>query len=527
MFGSLPPGDYAAYLRKSRVDLENESRGAEDTFMNHKRILFEMSKRYNITISEIYQEKPATSGERITERPEMIRLLEDVEEEKWRGILVVEVERLARGDTMDQGIVAQAFKYSNTLIVTPMRTYDPTNPDDEEYFEFGLFMSRREFKTITRRLQGGRAGAVANGKYAGNIAPYGFVRKKLDGPGWTLEPHPEQAPIVELIFALYTDPDPKKRMGTARIANYLNETLKVPTMRNAGWTVATVNGILRNPTYIGNVRWKSRPQVRKKDGKSRPRMARENTIEKKGLHHPIVSENVFNRAQEVMASNGHARAVAGVITNPLAGLVRCGKCGKAMVGRPYKKNPASLICSKQGCKNISSYVYIVEDQIIAGLRSWLERYSARWVDRQSNEEIAEEIKTKAITSALESMRKKLDTLASQKNNLHDLLEQGVYTPEVFVERSAKLKVAMDEILESMKNAEQELEEENRRVTAKAEIIPRLKEVLILYPKETDPAKKNELLKSVLASAVYEKDVGGRWSGTHDQFKLDLYPKINP
>src|SRR5690606_1642859 len=109
---------------------------------------------------------------RISERPEMLDLLADVEEEQWDGVLVVEVERLARGDTMDQGIVAQAFKYSNTLIITPMRTYDPQNPDDEEYFEFGLFMSRREFKTITRRLQGGRKDAVEDGRFPGNVAPY-------------------------------------------------------------------------------------------------------------------------------------------------------------------------------------------------------------------------------------------------------------------------------------------------------------------------------------------------------------------
>lgn len=56
------------------------------------------------------------------------------------GVLVVEVERLARGDTSDQGRVAKTFKFSDTLIITPSKTYDPNNEYDEEYFEFGLFM---------------------------------------------------------------------------------------------------------------------------------------------------------------------------------------------------------------------------------------------------------------------------------------------------------------------------------------------------------------------------------------------------
>lgn len=192
----------------------------------------------------------------------MLDLLTDVEDEKWTGIFVVEVERLARGDTMDRGIVAQTFQYSNTLIVTPMLMYDPSNSDDEEYFEFGLFMSRREFKTINRRLQSGRLGSVKDGKYAANRPPYGYTRVKLPGKGWTLEPHPEQAPVVQLIFDMYTNADPKKRKGTGLIARYLNDK-KVPTARNREWTVATINGMLRNPVYIGNIRWNSRPVIKK------------------------------------------------------------------------------------------------------------------------------------------------------------------------------------------------------------------------------------------------------------------------
>lgn len=71
---------------------------------------------------------------------------------QWDGVLVVEIERLARGDTEDQGAVAKAFQYSGTKIVTPLKTYDPGDEFDEEYFEFGLYMSRRELKTINRRL---------------------------------------------------------------------------------------------------------------------------------------------------------------------------------------------------------------------------------------------------------------------------------------------------------------------------------------------------------------------------------------
>ncbi len=68
-----------------------------------------------ISISKIYKEIES-GGETIAARPIMQELLSDIEKGTWKGVFVVEVERLARGDTIDQGIVAQAFKYTNTKI---------------------------------------------------------------------------------------------------------------------------------------------------------------------------------------------------------------------------------------------------------------------------------------------------------------------------------------------------------------------------------------------------------------------------
>ncbi|RJX40965.1 recombinase family protein [Paenibacillus pinisoli] len=521
----LPSGKYCAYLRKSRSDLEAEGRGEEETYVRHERTLIELSKRIGIVISEIYRERPV-SGERISERPEMIRLLQDVEEQKWTGVLVVEVERLARGDTMDQGIVAQAFKYSDTLIVTPMRTYNPNDPNDEEYFEFGLFMSRREFKTITRRLQSGRVSAVKEGKYTGNVPPYGYQRIKLPGKGYSLEPNLEQAPIVQLIFSLYTDSDPGKRKGTALIAKYLNEVLKVPTMKNGRWIVATINGILRNPVYIGKVRWKSRPQIKRRDGKSRPRMRRENWIEADGLHEPIISEEVFNKAHEIMQSKSHPPAPAGKISNPLAGLVKCGMCNGAIVLRPHNNTPDSLICPRQGCRNVGSYLSIVEEKVIHSLKQWLESYRAEWEQNRPESNAHDELRIKAQQDALKAMEKRKKEYVEQKNNLHDLLEQKVYSIETFIERSKTVEKRMDELDSMMEQARKEIELEEKRAEAKVQIIPQVEHVLSVYFETEDPAKKNALLRTILDQIIYTKHKGGRWSGAMDKFELLLYPKIS-
>ena len=215
---------YCMYLRKSRADIEAENKGEEETLIRHEKILLELAEKMNITIEKIYRE--VESGETISSRPVMQKLLNDVEQEKWKGVLVIEVERLARGDTVDQGIVAQTFKYSNTKIITPMKVYDPQNEFDEEYFEFGLFMSRREYKLINRRLQRGRIQSVKEGKYLGSIPPYGYIRKKLENnKGYTLVPDPEQADVVKLMFSWYIN-----GAGISEIVRKLNE-MDIPTAK--------------------------------------------------------------------------------------------------------------------------------------------------------------------------------------------------------------------------------------------------------------------------------------------------------
>ena len=237
---------YCLYLRKSRADSEAEARGEGETLARHEKALLDLAKKLNLNITAIYRE--IVSGETIAARPVMQQLLQEVEQGIWDGVLVMEVERLARGDTIDQGIVAQTFKFSDTKIITPIKTYNPNNEFDEEYFEFGLFMSRREYKTINRRLQRGRMASVKDGKYVANKAPYGYNRIRIENDkGWTLEINKEEADVVRLIFELYTVGEKQSdntfnRLGTGFIAKRLN-TMKVSPKRGKVWVVASIRDI--------------------------------------------------------------------------------------------------------------------------------------------------------------------------------------------------------------------------------------------------------------------------------------------
>ena len=148
-----------------------------------------------------------------------------------------------------------------TKIVTPLKVYDPNNEYDEEYFEFGLFMSRREYKTINRRLQRGRLASAKEGKWVSGVAPYGYERVRVpNDKGWTLRPVEAEADIVRFIFRLYTSGEEEdggsvKRAGTYSLALRLDNMGVAPPGGASYWSSTTIQQILQNPVYIGKIRW--------------------------------------------------------------------------------------------------------------------------------------------------------------------------------------------------------------------------------------------------------------------------------
>jgi DNA invertase Pin-like site-specific DNA recombinase len=504
------------YLRKSRADEEAESRGEVETLARHERILLEVAKKQKLIVGDIFRE--VVSGETIASRPMMQRLLSEVEQGIWESVLVVEVERLARGDTIDQGIMAQAFKYSNTKIITPNKTYDPQNEFDEEYFEFGLFMSRREYKTINRRLQAGRLASIKEGHYVGNVPPYGYVRKKLE-KGFTLEPDAEQAAIVKLIYELYTASG-SDRKGVSLIVRHLND-LHIPAAKGV-WTNSSIRCVLSNPVYFGKVRWNYRKQVKKvSDGiitKERPRANADTWTLANGLHMPIVTEETFNLAQKYLSQNiSHPCPKQTALKNPLADIIKCAICGRNMVRRPYQKKgqEATLMCPVTSCKNVSSRLCDVETKLIDCLATWINSYKPEQVASTTRNN---DIKLDVVLSNIERNKKEREIVTKQIDKTHELLEQGIYNTDTFLARikilSEKIK-DLDMIIETNKK---EIENNKKEISSREKIIPIACEIVQTY-RNISVDKKNELLKQILIQVDYKKEK--RFA----PFTLTIYPRI--
>lgn len=507
---------YIEYLRKSRFDRDYQDLSVEETLKRHQEILDKLARDRGFYIAQVYRE--VVSGESIAARPEVQKMLEAVASGVFTGVLVVDVERLARGNSADQAYISQVFQFSDTKIITPSKVYDPTDEFDQEYFEFGLFMSRREYKTINRRLVRGRQSSAREGKYVGSIAPYGYERIKLPGEkGYSLVPNPEEAEAVKLMFDLYC-----KRQGTKLIANILNDR-NIPTRHGVKWDASTVGNILMNPAYMGKIKRGFVKESKHLDERgnvvSHIRHCKE--IEDydlyDGRHPALIDEETYFKAQSIRKENyvGPKVKKAYGLANPFAGVMVCAVCGKPIGRKTSSKNqprPPRVACTNPHlCSNRSAEFSLVETEILNALRTWLDGYKIKVETIGFAEDI------EACWRQREQLEAEREKVKAQLERAYNLVEQGVYTLEVFQERRDKLSLALSDLKAQQERLQENLARFEASESSKQEIIPQTEALLASYDEMTIQ-ERNDLLKAILYKIEY-------FRGEDGVVSIDLYPRL--
>lgn len=513
---------YCAYLRKSRLEMEAEQYGEGETLATHRKRLLALAARNGHVISQFYEE--IVSGETLTARPEAQRMLADVAAGKYRGCYVTEIERLARGDSMDQGFVAHAFRESRTLIITPLKTYDPQDPTDETFFEFSLFMSRQEFKAIRRRMQAGIQQSFSEGKYVGSRPAYGYRKVKLPREkGYTLAIHEEEAAIIRKIFDWYLHGLNGRPAGLTIIANHLMDIHAPTGEQGTTWRPPRIHRILTNPTYAGYLQRGRCKTIREATPsgivKKRVMLPEGDRVE--GLHPAIISREVYEAAQDKLhARDRHVPVRRGAqIRNPFTGIMVCAECGHGMAHLPAcGRQPAMIYCRIHGCPTVRTYCRPVEEAVLDTLRTWLtDPGSVSTPPSVDNSDVD------LLRSALDHIAHEVDTITRQISRIQDLLEQGVYTVAQYAERYALHRDRLDTLAADRERLTQQLASMPVYCTPQ-ELAPSIVHLLDHYD-QADAIQKNELLRSCISKIVYSKSIRGYRGIDPNQFRLDIYPRL--
>ena len=484
----------AIYLRKSRFDDESET--LEKVLERHEKLLVDYCKRNHLIVVKTYKE--VVSGENIENRPQVQKLLEDVSEGLYDGVVVVEIERLSRGNPVDQVEILDTFKDAKSKIYTLQKVYDfsTDNDIDEDYFEFGLFMSRREYKIIKRRLMRGKKQAQKEGFFTGPYAPYGYDRKRVN-KGFILVPN-EQAEVVKIIFnkLAYENCTPSD------VHEYLLRN-KIPSPFGLNnWDMSSIRKMVKNKTYIGYINIGTR--------------ARANVSIVKGQHEPIIDEDTFNIVQEKMLERTTKVKRGRDLVNPLAGVLFCGYCNKSIYRnldcQKYRTAPKSHYnCRTRHCQCSGALQQAVEERVVEELKKELKNFNY-FLD---NYDVEIKSKKNTVIKEIELNKKELAKKEKMLNRCCELLEEGVYSKEKYTQRASVLEEDIETLKSNLKDLEAQTFEKEDRIKHS---IPILEKVIAEYW-NLSVEDKNKLLKAIIDHIEYKKET------KYEDFELKIFMKI--
>ena len=490
------------YLRKSREDIEKEKNGI-DTLQAHESTLLEFARKRQYNIIAIKRE--VVSGGSLYSRPEMLSLLEDIEHHRYDAVLCMDIDRLGRAGMKEQGIILETFRDNDVLIITPEKVYDLNNDTDMLHTDIKSFIARQELNLITKRLENGRIRSVKDGQYIHTVAPFGY-KKAIINKLKTLEIIPEQAEIVKIIFDMYANQD----KGAIIIARELKALGAINASGNSNWSTRTIKAMVHNPVYCGMVYYKKRKY--KLVGNKVISTVNKNPIIVKGLHEEIISYELYQKAQEA-AENRYSVPVSKdkELKNPLAGILKC-CCGYAMYIKKDKK-AERLNCSNR-CGSRGTNILRVEKRILDDMKEYFKNLIIDF------EQLNEDNKFNNDFKKLEIIQLNIDKKKNQLNKLYELLEQGIYTTELFLERS---KIINDELHDLQGNLDilKLRVNDNGIIQENINEIPKIQNILDIY-ETLSIEEKNIFLKSIINRITYYKSA----DDAPDDFKLIYDMKIS-
>ncbi len=266
----------------------------------------------NLDIVERYIDE-GFSGKSIEGRPQMRRLLRDVNQQKFQSVLIYKSDRLSR-KTKDSLEIMDIFQKNNIQLLSVTENVDLSHPVGIAMFQIMSSINELERNTIITRVKMGMTERAKQGKYNGGITlGYDAVNKEL-------VINEDEALIVRTIFN-YAE----QGMGLKAITRRINE-MGFRTKKGNHFSTLSVKNILSNPVYIGKIRFNQLENwaEKRRSGKNA------DYILSDGNHVPIISIEQWENVQRLMQKRSY-KPVRSEKPTLLGGLLRCPVCGKGMV----------------------------------------------------------------------------------------------------------------------------------------------------------------------------------------------------
>ena len=327
----------AIYCRVSTVEQAEEGYSVDE----QRRRCIEYCEKEGHEVFKVYEDR-GISGKNISGRPGLKNLLKDANEKKFDLVVVWKLNRISRRlidilnivDTLDKNSIA--FR-------SLTESFETETPAGKLQLNIMGAIGEFERGTIAENVKMGMMARAREGKWnGGKVLGYDVVEVQSEGKKrkeTKLVINEKEAMTIRRIFELYSEGH-----GYKATVNRVNKEGHRSKRGNA-FSTASIKEILKNPVYIGKIRY----NVRQDWNEKRRKNINPNPILVNGEHEAIIDNETWEKVQIILKdrSKTHNRVYDSEF--PLTGLLKCPVCGASMtISRSYHKR-------KDGTKVVSEY----------------------------------------------------------------------------------------------------------------------------------------------------------------------------
>ena len=367
------------------------------------------------------------SGTKKEKRPELLRMIRDCEKDRIDFIITKSISRFAR-NTMDCLELVRQLLNIGVTICFEKENLNTGDMEGELMLSILSGFAAEESASISQNMTWSISKKFQNGSFIIGSPPYGYAN--VNGEMVIV---PEEAEVVKRIFS-----ECLSGKGGSVIAKGLNRD-KIPARRGNHWSTGTVIDMLRNEKYKGDALFQK--TYTDNNYSRRPNKGEKDQFYCKNHHEPIISKEVFSKAQKLMtqrAKNIRKTANTEVYKNRyvLSGRIICGECGSTFRRKTnYSAGRSYIAWSCIGHiedKNSCSMLFIRDGEIKATFATMMNKlaYSRKIILGPLYDSISK-TQEECDLERIDAIDKRMEQLTEERNTLIGLMTKGFLEPALF------------------------------------------------------------------------------------------------
>ena len=501
----------ALYCRLSRDD---EFAGDSMSIQTQKTMLAQYAKSNNIFDYEYYIDD-GYSGTNYN-RPDFMRMLEDIENGKIGTVVVKDLSRLGR-EYLQTGYYTEIYFPNKDIRFIAINDNVDSNKGENDFAPFKNIINEWYARDSSQKVRSALRAKAKNGEYTGSRPAFGY--KKSPEDIHKLIPD-ENAETVKLMFRMALEGVrcfdiaqhlKKKHIPTPRAASdrlVRNKSVDA-AKRPCDWSKNSVYQILTNPIYTGKLVM-CRTKVKSFKNKKLVPTSPDEWITVENTHEALVSEEDYETVQQRISIRQPKAALNA--DNIFRGLLKCGECGTNMVWCKSKNRVSigyySCNLYKRYGGNECTYHYVTIEQLKElVLKSIKTNAAFAAANEEKYIDYLLEVSAQSNNVSISACNKEIDKCNNRISELDRLL-QKLYEDNVFGkitdERYSALSQSMESEQKQLKARLSELSTEVQSLSVKRSSCEKYTKLIKNYADITELT--SELLHTLIEKIVVHEYV---------------------